>query len=471
MEHKIGLGKYQYVSHTLISLTQFADGAEVVGLSILLPLLKHEWSISDDQQSLLGSVLFMGFFIGSIMGGYISDKYGRRTALLWAALIQFIVGVLSTQISNVTAFILIRGIFGLIIGFSIPLGPAFASELTPISYRGRALVAINSSFSIGSLYAVVVAAFCLDSLTSGNWRAMLIWCSLPALIVWFGTLKWVKESPRYLIAINKINEGVEVLNYMAQVNNPTGFRPISSEEIEELKEWQRTFFTKSEENSTKAFFQPKYRKVTLLLWTLWFTLNFSFYGMTFILPFILAGLETATGGQSTSGLAGMALTIFGEVPSLVIGLYIIEKKSFGRKGTIIYSSIITCVLFLLAFIGPLSTFIPLLSIGRMLLKLNFAIMFPLCTELYPTTIRTAGVGFTAGLGRLGAALMPYVLIDMLDISMFFPIFVFSLCAAINAFAAIMLPYDTTGRHLDLLEDEEDAKKSSMKQKLIPLVKI
>jgi hypothetical protein len=49
---------------------------------------------------------------------------------------------------------------------------------------------------------------------------MLIPASLPALIVWFGTWIWVKESPRFLIATGIVKEGVEILNHVAEYNSP-----------------------------------------------------------------------------------------------------------------------------------------------------------------------------------------------------------------------------------------------------------
>lgn len=473
LEKKIGFGKYQYISCLLVGLTQFADGADVVGLSILLPVLKYEWNIPDDQQGLLGSMLFFGLLIGSLLGGYWADKYGRRTALLYSTFIQFVLGIVSTFASSVPVFLLIRALFGLVLGCTVPLGPSLTSEVTPVQVRGRAVVFINSMFSIGSLYGVIGAYFCLDSLTSGNWRALLIWCSVPALVVWLGSLKMLKESPRFLIAANRLEESIEVLNYMATVNNPLSPQLVSAEEAEELREWQRVTFNKCETSNIKTLFGKKYLRITVLVWAIFFTLNFAFYGMTFILPFILSQLEienAGTGSQGISGLNGLALPIIGELPSLLIGLYIIEKKSFGRKNTVMYSSVITAILFLIAYVSSTSLLVPLLTIARMLQKLNFAIMLPLCTELYSTTVRGVGLGVTSGFGRLGSTIMPYILIAFLKIDVLFPIFCFAIFAALTAMGAFCLPYDTTGRHLDLMENQDEEVLSKSERKIMIAMK-
>jgi len=293
---------------------------------------------------------------------------------------------------------------------------------------------------------------------------MLIWCSVPSLIVYVGTWYFVKESPRFLIAVGRIEEGVEVLNYMAKVNHPTANEVISHDDVEELRDWQRSMFNKAEAANIKTLFTPKYQRITVLMWIMWFTLNFTFYGMLFILPFILSAIEGTSSGGGTGGLNGLLYTIAGEIPSILIALVIIERESFGRKGTIIYSNILATLIFFIAFLSPISILVPLLSVGRLFLKLNFAMIYPLTTEFYPTTIRTAGMGFASGVGRLGSSVMPYVLLGLFDISILTPMLGFAVCSAIHGVAAYLLPYDTRGKQLDLLEDF-DHKKSGKKSSI------
>ena len=298
---------------------------------------------------------------------------------------------------------------------------------------------------------------------------MLIWCSLPSIIVWIGTWRYVKESPRFLIAVNRIEEGVTVLNEMARENHKNNFEVVSQQEIEELRVWQRTSFANEEPADIKALFVEKYKRITILMWIMWFTLNFTFYGMLFILPFILSKLELNNQSGGTDGLNGLLVTIAGEVPSIIIALYIIEKESFGRKGTIIYANILATITFLLAYLLNGSLLIPLLTVGRLFLKLNFAMIYPLTTELYTTTIRVAGMGFASGVGRLGSAIMPYMLLGMLDAGVLVPVFGFAIFTAIHGVCAFLLPYDTRGKQLDLAEPFN--RKLSGKKTSIAMIKL
>lgn len=75
----------------------------------------------------------------------------------------------------------------------------------------------------------------------------------------------------------------------------------------------------------KKIFSPRFKKISSLLWIMWFALNFSFFGMLFILPVMLSKIEMTDGSKGTEGLDGLLVTIAGELPSAFVALYIIEK--------------------------------------------------------------------------------------------------------------------------------------------------
>jgi MFS transporter, putative metabolite:H+ symporter len=465
LEKKVKFGKYQLLVYLFMAFTMFSDGSEIVTLSILVPVLQHTWNISEAEEGLLGSILFFGIFIGSLLSGMVSDKFGRRVALLYGSIIQVGVGIISAYVNDIVTFIIVRGIFGLFIGFTVPLAPAMGSELTPIELRGRGVVVINFFFSLGKIFGVLVAKGCLDTINSGDWRKMLILASLPALIVWFGTWIWVKESPRFLIATGKVKEGVEILNHVAEYNNP-GTEKISPEEIEQLEAWAQKSFSESvglnPKSTLSALFSPKLKRISTVMFTMWFSLNFTFFGMVFILPIMLSYLDNLHQTKST-GLDGLLYTLMGELPSSFIALLIIEREAFGRKKTILYSQAAATVIFFIAFFGPNEWLIPLFTVSRAFLKLSFAIIYPLTIELYPTSARTSGFGFSSGFGRLGNALGPPLLLALFDLGLLVPALGFGIASLIMTVAVYMLPYDTRGRALDVIDNENDSQNVPLKE--------
>ena len=183
------------------------------------------------------------------------------------------------------------------------------------------------------------------------------------------------------------------------------------------------------------------------MWLMWFGLNFIYYGMVFILPFFLSNLESH-GGRS--GLLSLIITTLGETSSIVLALFLIDNPKFGRKNTIFLGFSISSIACFIAFFEDYgsSMLIPLLTIGRFFAKMCFAVIYPLTAELYPTIIRTLGVGMASSAGRIGSCLMPFISIELFYINSFAPFLLFSLLGGIAAIGTLCLPFDTRGRYLD-----------------------
>ena len=82
-------------------------------------------------------------------------------------------------------------------------------------------------------------------------------------------------------------------------------------------------------------------------------------------------------------------------------------------------------------------------------------LYPLSTELYPTLLRTLGFGWCSGIGRIGAALIPYLIFPLLEVDVYSSFLVFSLCGLIAAIASFRVPYDTRGRYLDFQNENKN----------------
>src|SRR5687767_7829416 len=91
-------------------------------LSFIVPIFKLRYADSGiDLETAIGTSVYVGYFIGAIFTGQIADKYGRRRPLIVSTLFMAIFGVLSAFLTNVIAFIICRGLLGVIVGFYSPL--------------------------------------------------------------------------------------------------------------------------------------------------------------------------------------------------------------------------------------------------------------------------------------------------------------------------------------------------------------
>ena len=98
----------------------------------------------------------------------------------------------------------------------------------------------------------------------------------------------------------------------------------------------------------------------------------------------------------------------GELFSILILLYYIDRKRFGRKKSLVYLCVIIFILYSLIFLNQNRGFAVTLFLARFFYKTCISIHVTLCNELFPTPIRVLGNGFVFSFGRLAGSLAPFV---------------------------------------------------------------
>jgi len=529
VDKKLPMGRYQYTVVILLGLIFIADGIEMSSLSLILPILKKEWDISENLQGLLGSVLFFGLFLGSLLAAFLIDKIGRKKSLEFISLFQFILSVYSSILNNVFMFLLVRGLFGFLLGFLVPLVPALCAEILPAEKRGKLTVLVNCSFSLGQFIATIVAWFCLNNMTGGNWRLMLFICSFPNLFVFLGSRRYMMESPRFIILNQRIEEGIIILNQMIDINddNKPFYQTLFSrdfynqykvekinnlndynskyfnfeEDLKKFAQWKdymKTHYGEEEEvessiisdnnknekllikntdfdriglnskidsikikknfyeknlSMSKALFNEKYKMFTIGLWITWFAINFTMYGLVFIIPFFLNAwdLQNQNSNVKMDGMKSLILTSLGEGLSGFLAYFLVDSK-LGRKYTLILCQIISSTFILFSYFVPLKYggfLVFFLALARLFGKICFAVIYPLTAEVYHTSLRTLGIGASSATGRIAACIMPIISIKIFYIDMWSPFLLYFFIGIGGIIGTSIIPYDTHGRHLDV----------------------
>jgi sugar porter (SP) family MFS transporter len=151
-----------------------------------------------------------GTVLGSLLGGWPTDRFGRRATLLWIGALYFVSAVWSGLATDVYSFIIARVIGGLGVGISTVAAPLYISEISPPSHRGRLAGMFQFNIVFGILIAFLSNAL-LANIGPNAWRWMLGVEAFPALlysVLCFG----LPESPRWLLSRKSDRQkGVEVL--------------------------------------------------------------------------------------------------------------------------------------------------------------------------------------------------------------------------------------------------------------------
>ena len=457
-------GLYQKLTYTILGLAALSDEAEIITLSIILPVITREWGLSPQQQEVLGSVLFAGIFLGSIIIGFIADKIGRRKALLFSLCFQFIFAITAPLIQNYLVFLIVRSALGIMIGCTIPVVVSYITEISTSDYRGKSQVFIQVFFVFGMIYATIMSLIFMESFDNGNWRGLLLAGALPSLLVLIGTICFVKESPRFLFTAGKFQEAIQCLEKIATINNEYRNVTLNQQEKEELLYWQQENLNKKEKKSTvKKLFKINNLLKTFPLLISWFGLSFNFFGMIFVLPFILGNNNEQLETKDPSGIFKYFLILFGELPALFIAYKIIDHKSFGRKNSTILGHLLATLAFITGYFCQGNALIASLILARLGTKLSFITINPLTSELYKTNYRTLALGFTSGFGRIGAVIMPMITLKLFAKDPQAPLLAFGIVSIIMAIALCFIPYEPLGRKLDESDFEEDIMKEKVRE--------
>jgi len=179
------------------ALAGFLFGFDTVVISGAEKTIQSLWGLSPTVHGIAMASALYGTVLGSLLGGWPTDRYGRKATLLWIGVLYFVGAVGSALATNVTIFIAARAIGGLGIGISTVAAPLYISEIAPAKSRGRLAGMFQFNIVFGILIAFVSNAL-LAGIGVNAWRWMLGVAAFPSLLyalLCFG----LPESPRWLL--------------------------------------------------------------------------------------------------------------------------------------------------------------------------------------------------------------------------------------------------------------------------------
>lgn len=361
------------------------DGMDTILLALVLPALALAWGLSPTQVGLVGTVDRLGALCGAALAGLLADRYGRRV-LFQSTLLVYSLGTgLLASATNLTSFLLIRFFVGVGLGGELPVVATLITELVPVKQRGQLVGFLSSFWTYGWLLAALVGLLIIPSF---GWQAAFLVGALPALYV-FVLRRGVPESPRYLISAGRYKEATEILQRMGVREKILDSNPAAA------------FNPEIPQPSVKLLFARHYLRRTILVWILWFSLFFTFYGIFIWLPSLLL----ARGLGLVRSLEYILLMTLAQVPGYLFAGYLADRV--GRRWTFV------ALIFLSAISsGIFGTAVEPSQVLLWGVLLNFfyvgtyALTYAYTAEVYGTGVRATGTGWATAFGRAGAAIAP-----------------------------------------------------------------
>ncbi|MBP1964555.1 MFS transporter [Paenibacillus aceris] len=336
------------------------DAMDVGIISFIVAALAVEWKLGAQQIGFLAAINSIGMAAGAAIAGASADRYGRRAVLLATLLIFSAASGLSALATSFMMLCILRFITGFGLGGELPVASTLVSESFSAKDRGRAVVLLESFWACGWIIAALIAYFVIPA---HGWRAAFIIGALPALYALY-LRRAIQDSPRF---------------------NEQRSRKLTFKE------------------RVISVWSAQYRKRTITLWILWFIVVFSYYGMFLWLPTVMV----LKGFSLVKSFQYVLIMTLAQLPGYFTAAYFIEK--FGRKFVLVTYLLLTAVSAL--WFSTASTEGLLIAAGISLSFFNlgaWGAMYAYTPELYPTAVRSTGVGLAASFGRVGGIIGPYL---------------------------------------------------------------
>ena len=196
---------FLYKSAVVASLAGFLFGFDTVVISGAEQTIQSLWGLDTTLHGWAISMALWGTVLGSLTGGWPSERFGRKQTLLWIGVLYLSSAIGSALAPEVYSFMFFRFIGGLGVGISTVAAPMFISEIAPPKYRGRLAGMFQFNIVLGILVAFVSNSL-LGAVGEHAWRWMLGVEALPALLFAVMCIG-LPESPRWLIVRKKDLEG------------------------------------------------------------------------------------------------------------------------------------------------------------------------------------------------------------------------------------------------------------------------
>jgi sugar porter (SP) family MFS transporter len=384
------------------ALAGFLFGFDTVVISGAETAIQSLWNLNQTEHGWAMSMALWGTVAGSLLGSWPTDRFGRKTTLLWIGVLYIVGSIWSGLANDVYSFMIARFIGGVGIGISTVAAPLYISEIAPPESRGKLTGMFQFNIVFGILMAYLSNAL-LSKVGEDAWRWMLGIMAIPSIlyvVCCFG----LPESPRWLIARRGDREaGLKVLRLIY---------PKSTEA--ELSQFADTIAESRNPTTQGAFWTRSMRTPILLAFLIAFFNQLS--GINAILYFAPRIFELTGLGKDAALLQSVGIGVTNLIFTFV-GLWLIDR--LGRR-TLLYIGSFGYILSLgtcawgfytehFGVVAPaIFAFIAAHAIGQ------GAVIWVFISEIFPTQQRATGQALGSFTHWFFAALLTLVFPTMVE---------------------------------------------------------
>jgi putative MFS transporter len=377
-----------------IGSATFFDAFSALTIAYVLPALIGLWKLSPGQIGTMISVGYVGQIFGALFFGWLAERVGRTKAVAWAMALDGIMSLCCAFFAHsFLQLAIFRTIQGCGLGGEVPVAATYINELCHAQGRGRFVMIYECMFGLG----ILGAALCGVALVPGyGWQSMFIVGGIPALVIAVMVYR-LPESPRWLIGKGRLDQA-EAIVKTVEASTPRR-REVPAAQIAATA-------ASAEKSNWSEVLSPFYRTRTLIVWLLWATNYFVYYGVGTWLPSIY---RTVYHVNLRDALRLSSAAIILAVSLGYIAALLVDK--LGRKLWLGAAFVLSALfLLILAVLGAktVGSVVIFGSLAFALLGSNATLLYLYTPEIYPTRMRAAGTGLATAWLRVASAVGPFL---------------------------------------------------------------
>lgn len=381
------VGRFQIGVLVLLGASVVIDGFDAQAMGFVAPAIIRAWHIDKAALGPVFGASLTGMLVGSLLLSPLADRIGRRPVLIGSTLFFGLCMLATPLATSIGSLFAIRLATGLGLGGIMSNAMALAGEYSPRRRRVSLMMWVSCGFTAGAMLGGVVAAALIPR---WGWGSVFHVGGAIPLAIGVAMLRWLPESMQYLVLRGRRLDDVH--RWVERIAPGT---PRVAPTVAEAR---------GDGALVRELFRGGRSGATLLLWAINFMNLLNLYFLSSWLP----TLVTSSGYDlSTAVLVGTVLQFGGVVGTIAMGP-IIDRTGFYR---------VLVPAFAIATVAVFAIGRPGLSLA-MLVAVVFAAgvcvvggqpaINALAATIYPTTIRSTGVGWSLGIGRAGSIVGPIV---------------------------------------------------------------
>jgi MFS transporter, AAHS family, 4-hydroxybenzoate transporter len=378
------IGGLQLRVAAICTVVQLCDGYDVNSIGVSVPQLTHLWHLPGP--AFTGAFLWssIGILVGALSAGPIGDRFGRKPLLIASLLIFGVASLLSALANSLMVLTVLRFFTGLGIGGGFPGAATLTGDYAPERRRALMIMASFTGAPIGGFLCAQAAGFLLPTL---GWRAIFVLGGVIPLALVVVMALWLPESPRFLARKERLSPREAAL--LKRLDIEPGRTAAADLDL-------------ARGNPVAMLFGRGYALQTVLMWIIFFCSLMNLFLFIYWMPEVLhlTGMTPAGAARATS---------FRELGAIFAVFYLgalIDRFGPERALAWNYAAGIIFIGLIALVAMPYLALVLVIFISGMTIIGSQTGANAACGKLYPARMRTSGLGWALGIGRLGGIAAP-----------------------------------------------------------------